>query len=64
MFATVETRAWGPLRLALPDPASVDVAALALSFVAAIALFRFHLGIPCTLALCAALGAAWRLLVA
>jgi chromate transporter len=64
VFATVEDWAWGPFRLALPELASLDVAALALSVVAGFALFRFHLGIPRTLALCAALGAAWHLLVA
>lgn len=39
-----------------PDFASLDVAALVLSVIAAIALLRFHLGVVKTLALCAALG--------
>ena len=45
-----------------PDWAHLDWFALGLSLVAALALLRFHLGIIKTLILCAALGAAWRLL--
>lgn len=50
---------------AMPWPVwpTLDPASLALVAVAAIALLRFHAGIPLTLALCAALGVAWRLLI-
>jgi chromate transporter len=45
----------------LPDWHSLDVAALAISIIAALALLRLHLGIPKTLALCAVLGVFWKL---
>ena len=45
----------------LPDWQTLDLAALAISAVAAFALLRLHLGIPKTLALCAALGVIWKL---
>lgn len=46
----------------LPEWRTLDPFALGLSIIAAVALFRLHLGIIRTLALCAALGAAWKLL--
>jgi chromate transporter len=45
-----------------PDWAQLDGFALALSGLAALALLRLHLGIVPVLGLCAALGAAWKLL--
>jgi chromate transporter len=45
----------------LPDWHSLDVAALVISIIAALALLRLHLGIPKTLALCAVLGVFWKL---
>ena len=45
----------------LPDWQTLDWAALAISAIAALALLRLHLGIPITLALCAALGVIWKL---
>jgi len=57
----VVTRPESWFRPWLPVFASLDVAALALSLIAAAALFRFHLGIPKTLALCATLGLAWKM---
>jgi chromate transporter len=45
----------------LPSWETLDWAALAISIIAAFALLRLHLGIPKTLALCAALGVIWRL---
>lgn len=45
----------------LPDWQSLDLAALAISAIAALALLRLHLGIPKTLALCAVLGVIWKL---
>jgi len=46
----------GPIRLAMPDWASVNVAASALAVLAAILLFRTRLGMLATLAICAAAG--------
>lgn len=46
----------------VPNWSSFDAAAAALSVIAAIALLRFHLGIPKTLALCASLGLAYKLI--
>ena len=45
----------------LPEWQTLDWAALAISVIAALALLRLHLGIPKTLALCAALGVIWKL---
>jgi chromate transporter len=45
----------------LPEWLTLDWAALAISVIAALALLRLHLGIPKTLALCAALGVFWKL---
>jgi chromate transporter len=55
IFGKVE-RLNGVFKPWLPDLASIDWVALGLSIVAAIALLRFYLGVPKTLALCAALG--------
>jgi chromate transporter len=63
LFGTVaETRA-GPLRLWVPDVATLDVAALVLAVAAFLALFRFRLGMIPTLAGSAALGLVYHLLV-
>src|SRR5262249_11927480 len=56
VFARLVEHDWHGVRLLAPDPASLDVAALALSAVAALALFRFELGMLRTLGLCALLG--------
>jgi chromate transporter len=48
----------------LPDWATLNVPALVISAVAAVALLRLHLGIPRTLLLCASLGLAWRVALA
>jgi chromate transporter len=61
LFAKVE-RLPGLFKPWMPDWSTLDAAALALSLIAALALLRLHLGLVKTLALCAALGAAWRLL--
>jgi chromate transporter len=52
----------GPVRLLVPRLASIDLAAAALAALALLALFRFKLGLPKTLAGSAALGLLWRLL--
>ncbi|MCV3766952.1 chromate efflux transporter [Rhizobium sp. TRM95796] len=46
----------GPFRTSLPDPTSVNLVQLALTMLAAIALFRFRLGVFRTLALLAGAG--------
>jgi chromate transporter len=46
----------GPLRLLAPAITTINWPAIALTAVAMLATFRFHLGIPRTLAACAALG--------
>jgi chromate transporter len=56
LFGRVDELRIGPLRLLVPEFASLDFASAALAVGAALALFRFHIGIPATLAGCAALG--------
>ncbi len=60
-FARVRAIDWGPLHTSVPDLATVDAAAVALTALAMIATFRFRWGMPATLAGCALLGLAWRL---
>jgi chromate transporter len=45
----------------MPEWQTLDLAALTISVIAALAVLRLHLGIPKTLALCAALGVIWKL---
>jgi chromate transporter len=56
VFGVVETRAAGPLRVALPDVSTVDGAALMLVAVAAVLLFALKRGVLATLGVCAAFG--------
>jgi chromate transporter len=53
----------GPLRLVVPDPASLDVASLALAAMSMLAMLRFRVGMLATLAAAATTGLAWRLLL-
>jgi chromate transporter len=62
LFRELTEQRIGALRLIVPDPASFDVAAGALTAFALVAVFRFHLGLPQTLAASAVLGALWKLL--
>lgn len=48
-------------RLQIPVLTTVDIPALAIAFVAMLALFRFKIGMISTIALCAALGAAYHI---
>ncbi|HEX8682996.1 MAG TPA: chromate efflux transporter [Ardenticatenaceae bacterium] len=64
LFGTVGERQIGPVRLYVPEWQTLDVASLAIAVVAFLALFRFKIGMLPTLALCAALGVAYGLLVA
>ena len=60
LFGRVD-RVAGIFRPWLPEWQSLDLAALAISVIAALALLRLHLGIPKTLVLCAILGVIWKL---
>jgi chromate transporter len=60
LFARVTERFAGPLRLHVPDPASISWPALALSVLAVVLLFALHRGIIATLAVCGALALAWH----
>jgi chromate transporter len=61
VFAEVEERHVGPLRLLVPDIHSLDPVAVLLAIGAAIAMLRLQLGLLPTLASSALLGAIWRL---
>jgi chromate transporter len=61
VFRRVGEQHFGPLRLLIPDLASVDIAAAALAALAMLSMFRFKLGLPKTLAGSAALGILWKL---
>jgi chromate transporter len=52
----------GPLHLLVPSLTSIDPAATLLAALAMLAMLRFKLGLPKTLAATALLGAAWKLL--
>jgi chromate transporter len=60
LFGKVD-RMGGIFKPWLPNWQTLDIAALTISVIAAIALLRLHLGIPKTLALCAVLGVIYRL---
>jgi chromate transporter len=62
VFRQVVRRHAGPVLLLTPNLASVDVAAAVLVALSMLAMFRFKLGLPRTLAASALLGAAWKLL--
>ncbi len=62
LFAQLHEHRWGPVRLLLPQLASVDVAALVLAALALFATFKLELGLPKTLAGSAVLGLCFKLL--
>jgi chromate transporter len=62
LFRRLDTVEAGPLRLLLPQPASLDLPALLLAVAAVLMLFGTRLGMVPTLMLTALLGAGWRLL--
>ncbi len=64
LFREVVPVAAGPLRIELPRLASLDPAALFLALAAAVATFRYRVGMLTTLGGAAALGLAWRLVSA
>ena len=61
LFAKVEQVWHGSLRIWQPDPASLDVKALALAALSALLLLRLKLGIGGTLVAAAAIALAWHL---
>jgi chromate transporter len=63
LFRQLSEQRLGPLRLFVPQLGSIDFAALALSVMAMLAIFRFKLGMVPTLLASAGLGAAYRLLL-
>jgi chromate transporter len=62
LFGQVSAVRLGMLRFDAPVVASLDVAALLLAAGAAVAVFRFRVGMIPVLLACAALGAAYRLI--
>ncbi len=62
LFRDVREFTLAPVRIPAPDLASLDPAALAIAAIAGVLLFRVKLSLLKTLATCAALGIAWRLL--
>jgi chromate transporter len=63
IFAETRPFAGFGMRFDMPVAASLDWAALLLAAGAMLAMLRFHVGLASTLFACAALGAAWRLIV-
>jgi chromate transporter len=61
LFATLETRHAGPVRLFVPALASLSLPSLVLALAALLAMLRAKLGMLPTLAASAAAGALWRL---
>jgi chromate transporter len=59
MFARIDEQHIGPLRLFVPDAASLDVVALALSSLALVLIFALRWSIVATLALCGAAALLW-----
>jgi chromate transporter len=62
LFGTV-SRATGPMPIWLPDFKAFDAAAFVLAIISGLALLRFHMGIPKTLALAAILGVIYKLVL-
>jgi chromate transporter len=56
LFATTHAWHWGPLRLELPQPASLRLVPLAIAAAALVMIFRLRWSVPRTLAVCAGLG--------
>jgi chromate transporter len=56
LFARVAERQFGPMRLTLPDPASIDWRIVVIALAAALLIFRLKRGVMTTLAICAGAG--------
>ncbi len=61
VFGEVDERTYGPVRLYIPDWATIDLAALVLAVGAGVATFKFHIGMLKVLAACALIGMAYSL---
>jgi chromate transporter len=59
LFARIDERHIGPLRLYVPDITSLDVVAVALSCLAMVAIFALRWSIAATLAVCAGAAVLW-----
>jgi chromate transporter len=64
LFARIDERHAGPLRLFVPDFASLDVVALVLTCAALVLIFVLRAGIATTLAVCGAASLLWLQMVA
>jgi chromate transporter len=64
LFAGIDERYVGPLRLYVPDFASIDLVALALTGMALVLVFVLRAGIATTLAVCGAVSLSWLRLAA
>ena len=62
LFGSVTERRTGPITAEIPDPSSLDPAALALSLAALVGVFVLRLGLFWVLAICASAGLVLRLL--
>ena len=62
LFAVVDVRQYGRLRLLIPDVTTLDIMALLIAIAAFVALFRFKLSMLATLALSAGAGIVYYLL--
>ncbi len=58
LFASSHPRRWGPVRLELPEVASLQPVPLAITVAALVMIFRLRWSVPRTLAVCALLGLA------
>ena len=56
LFGKVNTFGFEHLRLLVPDPASIDLAALAIAVIAAVGLLRYRVGVVWMLVICALFG--------
>jgi chromate transporter len=63
VFGSVHVAQLGPMRVSVPELATLDPAAATLTVLAMLAMFRFHLGLAKTLAASALLGVAYRMIV-
>jgi chromate transporter len=61
LFASIREVRLGPLRVDVPELASLDLAAAAIAAGAALAALRYHVGMLKLLGACALAGALWRL---
>ncbi|TVQ60187.1 MAG: chromate efflux transporter [Phycisphaerales bacterium] len=64
LFRDVRETTLGPVRVHTPVLSTLDPAALAIAAVATVLIFRVKLSLLKTIAVCAALGIAWRLIAA